>query len=256
MRSNYPFAQLFRREFFYSWSDFYPGLEGSLVQQDNINTRYTTDNINLYLYDLEFINLQNENEGGALYFSLSNGVNYVLIEKTFFYQCNTTSAKSGGAVYFNKYGFLIFHQICCLKCNTGGNGDIRGQFCRCIIDNDKNISIISSSIMRCLIPTGSVTIHLSYGNQKLIKTNSSNNQNLRHSAFDIDCLLVSTITQSTFENNIANEYGPLWWHSSQITTSSIIFSNIINNSQLGTTFGVIGYHNHDINMNECSIIHC
>jgi hypothetical protein len=56
------------------------------------------------------------------------------------------------------------------------------------------------------------------------------------------------------ENNIADICSCIWWYIPTTITSLIDFSNIINNSQQTSSHGLIGYDNHNLNINQCSII--
>jgi hypothetical protein len=90
----------------------------------------------------------------------------------------------------------------------------------------------------------------------MIKINSSDHKNTRFTAFDINNLLISSIKFSNFENNIElTSWACFWWHSSPITTSYFNTSNIINNSQHESNYGILGIDNHNLNINHCSFIH-
>jgi hypothetical protein len=199
--------------------------------------------------------VSNGGSGGALTFTTS-GTNKVLIEESLFYKCTTSASYHGGAIYFENYGHCIFFHICSLECITGGSGTIYGQFCYCKTNSDHNynLSIISSSLLKSINSNGGISFYFLYGTHNISKINSSNNNHKYHTGFELDYILYSSTKQSIFENNIAIEYNCIWWHSSSLTSSNLQYSNIINNSQLTSSRGILGNDNHIINMKECSII--
>jgi hypothetical protein len=183
--TNYPF-------FSSQWNNFYSSSEGKRILEDNSHINYNNNQGNLYFTNLVFISISNPSQGGALFFSITS-TNNVLIEKTMFTHCKTTTASQGGAIYFFNYGSLIFHQICSYDCTTGGTGTIYGQFCYCLTNsnNQYNLSLISSSIINSINNNGQRTIDLVYGTHLILKTNSSNHQSNYHTGLLLEYISVT-----------------------------------------------------------------
>jgi hypothetical protein len=231
------------------WNDFYPD------SPPNIKIESTHQDFSsgfIYIQNVQFLSITNTTAGGALKFETSNGENYLLIEESLFSQCKTTEAVSGGAVYFNNYGYCIFHEICGYDCNTGSHSS--GQFCLCDTNtnNNYNLSMFSSSVHSSINNQREWPIFFSYGKQNMIKSNISNNQVAYYSGFTFEHTYISYTKYCTVENNNGNYVCIHWGHENH--TSYIDYSNIINNSQNIYNSGLLWYNNHYIFLTKCSFI--
>jgi hypothetical protein len=235
------------------WNSFYELNEGYIVQQNHLIRSYSSSNSgNLYFFNLYFLKLINSGGAGGALSITGTGNNQILIEKTLFSHCKTTS-DNGGAIFFENYGHLIFHQICGYDCNTGTTTSF-GQFCQCSShpNNTYNISLFSSSIIHSMNNNNGYTVHWIYGINHIIHTNISNNLVQQQSTFSLENH-ISYTQYCSFENNIAYSFIILSWFR-EIKQSYLDKSNIINNSQNLPGYGIFRYYQQSVDMIDCLLI--
>ena len=221
-----------------SFSDYYNS-PISLNILNSSNIRYfqlSGDSIVIFCL---FFSLIITSNGGAISFSEINC--RLMINECSFHNCGTTgSTNYGGAIDFsNSLGQIIIKKVCGHSCFSNSVGYPYGyQFSRQISNiNGFNFLIYSSIIMCSPIPNErEITVGFSNGIQNIISTNFSKNNPKYHSCFwSFGCTNFFT-NYSLFISNQMTWISLYFWSNSLF---SFFSCNIINNSQLSNSYGII-----------------
>jgi hypothetical protein len=161
-----------------AWEDYFPD-----TRSKEFNTRQAPSVV--YVLDCLFNCIKSTSNGGALHCT----TNYLLVESSSFFSCNTTNI-NGGAIYFSNAnsGECVLHEVCGNDCrSTCTNGISRGLFAYIIVRNaasSKNY-INYSSILRCRNDNfdSRQTVHLENGKICCQSINASMNKCYYRSGF-------------------------------------------------------------------------
>ena len=116
----------------FDWTDFYEDSFEPTLKGNELQSRQSVSNSNVYIYCCVFNNCISSGSGGAV---SSTTTQKILIEETSFDSCRTSSSYNGGAVHFNNgnNGQFALNKICSYNCSTMMNK--YGQFAYVIIKN-------------------------------------------------------------------------------------------------------------------------
>ena len=194
--------------------------------------------------------------GAAICFQTNNDAQILFLDKVFFTYCNVEESNAnGGAVYLNNKGQCIFSSVCSVFCTTN---NAEGQFAYLTItDNIKYKCCISqSSIVRSQNEKSFVPLYVDNGNHSFEHCNISENLALRRSG--IAALPISSndytfhILSCNFHNNTSLDNECIWLRTPG-SNHLIYLTNIINNKQYGTDYGVITLYDGILSFEKCSI---
>ena len=173
------------------WSDFcnitYESVSGSLGRQ-NVSSGF------FYINNINFIDLHNSDDGGAI-FSESESKKLIVVEKSSFIECS--SEQNGGGIFVSQESEIVMSMNCANKCSiVGDNIEASSIFSRTRVTNSANSlhDYILCSCSHCgQLGKGHGTIHLSYGNQNILSLNISNSESRMYCGFFFDVPSYNTI---------------------------------------------------------------
>ena len=221
---------------------YYYGMDTQ--KMSGVNIRFsTTISESFLIHDSLFLYLTHTSSGSALYFA-TNVIN-VLLERSYFQDCNQQASNNGGALYFySTTGSCSLEKICASRCYIN-SGTPLGHFGYILISNLEYIKMNYISIRNCapnsLTPHSSLYLH--NGIQKISGLNSSNNIGASYSSIISNTTKLLFIQYSSFINNFGTSTGLIrLWDG----FNSIVNTNFINNSQTATNTGIIRNDNSGI----------
>lgn len=103
------------------WQSVYGSSLSPNPKNTKFNQRQSLGNGNIYIYCCEFNDCAaGSQNGGAICVSSSSSTK-LLVEKTLFFRCKTTTSGEGGAIYFGSEGNCVISQVCGNECSTPEN---------------------------------------------------------------------------------------------------------------------------------------
>jgi len=185
--------------------------------------------MNIHISDCFFIrSSEYDLNGGVIYVlgdSYSMNVNFSM-----FYGC--TCSYNGGAIYFSSSSSYL-RMICAYRCSCGA--PYVGHFALLSTSQKNHVEYLSVS-NSSHNASGSYSIYLSSGNQRVDNINSSMNNAFQVSGICIESPSSFTSSHSTFSNNKVSDYGCISFSSSS-GTISMSYANIVYNNS--PTQGII-----------------
>ena len=215
---------------------------GCVNENINLGRSYVDKDINISNCVFSRYSLFSEN--GAVVFvymgSYSMNINYSM-----FYNCDCSW--DGGAIFFFSYNSYL-RMICANRCSASW-----GHFAFLYVSQVNQVEYLS--ISNCSHTTsGSYSIRLDSGNQRVDKTNSSMNNADQVSGIGIIYPLSFTSSHCTFSNNMVSQSICIYFSSSIYSwpgTITMSFANIVNNNSQ-SQYGVFCYEGHNsIQMTYC-----
>ena len=162
------------------------------------------------------------------------------INDTTFYQC--ISQGWGGAIYF-QYGLNIqLYKICAINCKAKS---FQFAFFRTMYNSNQTIDL--NIISKCNNPQGDTTLNLYYGNQIIINSNITFNENDSCSGINYDTPFQMKSYHCTFYNNSVRTFYCIFCEGSTGDISKI--NIILNNSPMN--YGVVTIDGGLYSLNEC-----
>ena len=226
------------------WIEHYGQNSGEPTKKTKLPNTPQSFESNTWLYDCTFQGLTDR----AIDFSSSSSSNKLLVEYSSFNTCS--SSGDGGAIYFGTSGQCVLSSVCGVKCNTGNSQ--WGQFCYVWVssgETNKN-HIIDSSVTLTKQTNARSTLYHWNGDVSCKGVNVSNNQVYCFSGIYILNPSISSISFSSFRNNKASNYICLDFVSN---THQMTNTNIIENNQQSTSYGIIYASKSEVTMIHCSV---
>ena len=241
-----------------SFSEFFPGTYENPVS--TTNSRQIPVSNNVYLCDCFFKDMIQATKNGGAIMVDSSSVYKILVEKSTFHECIVGTGCSGGAIYINNIrDGVVFYQICVYMCSTGSlyNSNGFGQYCYIKAQNTAFSNVLQNSISHCYKPTSLSNfqvITIFDGIVEYKHTNSSNNNVYHGAGLTHSAGISSQYLYNTISFNIARLSAILYLDGG---ITNILFCNLINNSQLSSSDGIIRigyrYTNSNITFSQCTI---
>ena len=212
-----------------SFTDFFTSL--FFINESSINNkRFIPYSNEYFIHDSFFKNLGSLfSFGGAIFINSTNIK--ILFERCDFINCS--SFQNGGAIYSKILeGGIVLNQICISNCFTLDTGLSIYSY------TYQSLNYIILSSISNSFGGDSCSIYLYLGYQNIKNINSSKNNAIQGTSLMNRDAQESNISYSSFSNNIAINFITIWYNGIGLKYS-LIFSNIINNTQYSLNYGTI-----------------
>ena len=193
----------------FEWNDYFNATPVTTFGPNEYNSNQTLSGSNVHVLNCLFNKCTSTSYGGALYCTS----NYLLVESSSFFSCNT-SGTYGGAIYFSNTGSgeCVLHGVCGNDCCSTSISSSLGQFASVYVkDTSSGKNCVNySSIVRCVnkISSSRDPISLNFGKICCQSTNISMNKCYYRPGFlcqpfkDLNSVTCS-LSYSTFADNNA-----------------------------------------------------
>jgi hypothetical protein len=230
-----------------AWNDYFSGITPNTYSSEygSTQTPSASSGGGVYILNCLFNGCTSGSNGGAL--CCSSSVTYLLVESSSFFSCKTSS--NGGAIYFENTnnGQCVLNKVCGNDCCSTYSGSSYGQFARITVNNSASSKnyVNYSTISRCINDKSCTyhTIQLSSGKICCPSINSSLNRCYDRSGISFKPLkdssyVTCSLSCSTFADNKASGYICVWFGTNN-AENEMKYCNILRNTQVSTSWGII-----------------
>jgi predicted outer membrane repeat protein len=243
-----------------AWNDYFTATNPTNYNSQTYSSRQTLSDTSVYVSNCLFRSCTSSNNGGAI---CCASVTYLLVESSSFFSC-TTSNTHGGAIFFQNSGSgqCVLHGVCgydCYSTNTSSNAWY--QFAYISVNNAESSKnyVNYSSIVRCVNERSDSRYILGLNNGKICCPSVNISMNKCQRCSGITCWpfqdsnsVTCSLTYSAFTDNIANEFSCIWLNR-EVAEYEIKSCNILRNSQVSSTYGII-YTNGNLKIEDSCIL--